>query len=282
MRDRFLLAYIFLLTAFAVAQSPSAPEIDRITIVHPACAAGCATYRLELAPDGVVRYEGLGFVKVFGRRAWVIPEQQAAQLFRSAAETELVPTPQNSAHLLTAKGECRPSEASPANITLRSANSSGFPAEVCFSAKVQALADAVESATGVLIYTNGEDAEAQKAIRAVLDAQVEAWNRGDLEGYMRGYWMSPELTFFGGATETSGWTKTLERYRKSYKSEGRQMGRLSFNNVRIEMVSPDAAFVRGEWKLEMPAGQQPHGVYTLLMRRLPDGWRIIHDHSSGS
>jgi beta-aspartyl-peptidase (threonine type) len=285
MRISHALILALSLATFAHAQPPapqSAPEIDRITVVHVACDRGCPTYRLELSPDGVVRYEGMGFVKVFGRRSWVIPEQQAAKLFRDAADTELVPTPQNSAHLLTAKGECGINLDSPVNIALHTPESSGFPAEACFSPKVKALTVAVEESTGVAIYASGEDTEAQRAIRAVLDSQVEAWNKGDLDGYMRGYWKSPELTFFGGATETSGWRQTLERYRKSYKSEGKQMGKLSFDNVRIEMLSPDAAFVRGQWKLEMPNGQKPHGVYTLIVRKLPDGWRIIHDHSSGN
>ena len=277
-----LVASVALAQTEVSAQTESAPELDRITIVHPACASGCPIYRLELTPEGIVRYEGIGFVKVFGKRAWAISEQQAVRLFRTAAGTELVPTPKNSAALLTGKGECGTPADPPAHITLHTPPSSGFPAEVCFSPKVQALADAVEAATGVSVYARGEDAEAQKAIHAVLDAQTEAWNKGDLEGYMAGYWKSPDLTFFSGASETAGWTKTLERYRAAYKSEGRQMGQVAFDGVRIEMLSPDAAFVRGRWKLTMPDGKQPHGQYTLLVRRMPDGWRIIHDHSSGN
>ena len=62
------------------------------------------------------------------------------------------------------------------------------------------------------------------AVRAVLDAQVAAWNHHDLEGFMAGYWNSPELTFFSGATETKGWEPTLERYRRSYQAEGTRHG----------------------------------------------------------
>lgn len=280
---RYLSVLLLALAAsVTLAQPEPAPELDRITIVHPACAAGCPIYRVELTPEGVVRYEGMGFVKVFGKRAWVISEQQAAKLFRAAAETELVPTQKNSAALLTQKGECGTPADSPAHIMLHTPASSGFPAEVCFSPKVQALADAVEAATGVSVYARGADTEAEKAIHAVLNAQTEAWNKGDLEGYMAGYWKSSDLTFFSGASETAGWTKTLERYRAAYKSEGRQMGQVGFDGVRIEMLSPDAAFVRGRWKLNMSDGKQPHGQFTLLMRRMPDGWRIIHDHSSGN
>jgi len=121
----------------------------------------------------------------------------------------------------------------------------------------------------------------EQAIRTVLNKQQDAWNRGNLEAYMSGYWNSPELTFFSGATETYGWTPTLERYRKAYKSDGHAMGHLDFTNIRVEMLAPDAAFVRGEWFLKMPDGKTPHGVTTLIFRKFPEGWRIIHDHSSG-
>jgi ketosteroid isomerase-like protein len=117
------------------------------------------------------------------------------------------------------------------------------------------------------------------AIRAVMDAQVTAWNHHDLEGFMAGYWNSPELTFFSGAAETKGWAPTLERYRRSYQAEGKAMGTLSFSDLQIEALGPDAAFVRGKFELVMPDGKQPHGVFTLIFRKFPDGWRIIHDHT---
>lgn len=117
------------------------------------------------------------------------------------------------------------------------------------------------------------------AVRAVLQAQVEAWNHHDLDAFMAGYWKSPELTFFSGATETKGWEPTLERYRRNYQSAGRSMGTLSFSDLRVEPVSSDAAFVRGQFHLVMPDGKQPHGVFTLIFRKFPEGWRIVHDHS---
>ena len=117
------------------------------------------------------------------------------------------------------------------------------------------------------------------SVRAVLHAQVVAWNRHDLEGFMAGYWKSPELTFFSGANETEGWEPTLERYRRTYQGESHAMGTLSFSNLRIEPLGSDAAFVRGEFQLVMPDGKQPHGVFTLIFRKLPEGWRIVHDHT---
>jgi len=122
-------------------------------------------------------------------------------------------------------------------------------------------------------------ANAQAEIRQVLDKQVEAWNGQDLDAFMQGYWHSPELTFFSGATENRGWDAALERYRKAYQSEGRQMGKLAFSDLQIEILGPAAAFVRGSFHLTMPDGKQPHGIFTLVFRKFPEGWRIIHDHT---
>ncbi len=120
---------------------------------------------------------------------------------------------------------------------------------------------------------------AEEAIRAVLDAQVAAWNRGDIEAFMAGYWSSPELTFFSGAERTQGWQATLERYRKRYQSEGQEMGRLTFSELRVEVLGPDGAFVRGRFQL-VRSKDKPSGLFTLIFRRFPEGWRIVHDHTS--
>ena len=118
------------------------------------------------------------------------------------------------------------------------------------------------------------------AVRALLDAQVEAWNRGDLEGFMAGYWRSPELVFCSGATVTKGWDATLARYRKRYRSEGREMGRLRFDGIEVIPLGADAALARGAWHLTMGDGKEPHGLFTLLLRRLDGAWVIVHDHTS--
>lgn len=116
-------------------------------------------------------------------------------------------------------------------------------------------------------------------IQQVLNQQQADWNRHDLEAFMSGYWNSPSLTFFG-AKKTSGWQATLDRYRKSYQSEGHEMGKLEFSDLQIEELAPDAAFVRGRYKLTLSNGKTPHGLFTLIFRKFPDGWKIIHDHSS--
>jgi len=122
----------------------------------------------------------------------------------------------------------------------------------------------------------------EPAVRQVLERQQEAWNHHDLESFMAGYWNSPELTFFSGAKIYSGWQSTLERYRKTYQSEGREMGKVEFSDLKIEALAPDAALVRGAWHLTMSDGKTPHGWFTLVFRKFPDGWKIIHDHTSAA
>jgi ketosteroid isomerase-like protein len=117
------------------------------------------------------------------------------------------------------------------------------------------------------------------AIRAVLDTQVAGWNHGDLDAYMQGYIHSNDLTFFSGATITRGWEPTLERYKKRYQGEGKEMGTLTFSDVVIDVVANDAAFVRGRWHLAM-SKESREGLFTLLMRKTDQGWRVVHDHSS--
>jgi ketosteroid isomerase-like protein len=129
----------------------------------------------------------------------------------------------------------------------------------------------------------GQDAgdAGRVAIRKVIDDQQAAWNRQDLETFMAGYWNSPELTFFSGAHESKGWQAALDRYKKNYQGAGREMGKLEFANVRIEMLGPESAFARGEFHLTMSDGKTPHGLFTLVFRKFPEGWKIVHDHSAG-
>ena len=119
-------------------------------------------------------------------------------------------------------------------------------------------------------------------IRTVLQQQVNAWNKHDLEGFMAGYWNSPELTFFSGGSETKGWQPTLERYRRTYQSQGSEMGRLQMSDIQVVELGPASAFVRGKWHLTMSDGKTPHGLYTLVLRKFPEGWRIVHDHTSAA
>lgn len=120
------------------------------------------------------------------------------------------------------------------------------------------------------------------AIEKVLHTQQEAWNHQKLDAFMAGYWNSGDLTFFSGAKQTSGWQATIDRYKATYASPGHEMGTLEFSALRIEMLGTDAAFVRGAWHLTMSDGKTPHGLFTLVFRKFPEGWKIVHDHTSAA
>lgn len=123
-------------------------------------------------------------------------------------------------------------------------------------------------------------ADAESGVRAVWDAQVAAWNRGDLMGYMDAYWKSPDLAFFSNGVAFRGWQATLERYRATYQCGDRQMGVLDFPELEVVVLGPDAALVRGRWRLKLPGGKEADGMTSVVFRKLPEGWRIVHDHSS--
>jgi ketosteroid isomerase-like protein len=124
--------------------------------------------------------------------------------------------------------------------------------------------------------------QAEEGIKHVLVSQVEAWNRGDLQGFMNGYWQAPELTFFSGGNVSKGWQAALERYQKNYQGSGKEMGTLEFQELNIELLGRQAAVVTGRWRLTMSNGKTPHGLFTLVMKRLQPGWRIVHDHTSAA
>lgn len=131
----------------------------------------------------------------------------------------------------------------------------------------------------LLTYADEKDTKA--AIQAVLDAQSVAWNKGDLPGFMAGYWKSEKLTFYSGKDIKQGWQATFDRYKARYQAPGAEMGKLTFSDEIIEILGPETALVRGRWKLDRKADTL-EGLYTLLMKKLPEGWRIVHDHTSGT
>jgi beta-aspartyl-peptidase (threonine type) len=123
----------------------------------------------------------------------------------------------------------------------------------------------------------------EAAVRKVLDDQVAAWNTGDLDAFMAGYWNDDALAFTSDGAETSGWKATKERYEKRYKSEGKEMGQLSFSELKFEGLSPNAAVVRGVFTLVLAKAPKPAmGRFTLVFRKFPDGWKITHDHTSSA
>lgn len=118
-------------------------------------------------------------------------------------------------------------------------------------------------------------------IEAVLSAQQDAWNAGDIEGFMAaGYWDSPDLTFLSGGSWTSGYAPVLERYRERYVEGDSEMGDLIFSRLDVQLLERDLGLARGHWQLTFADGEGAGGLFTLILRRLPEGWRVIHDHTS--
>lgn len=122
--------------------------------------------------------------------------------------------------------------------------------------------------------------DAESAIGAVFKAQVAAWNRGDLKGFMQGYWNSPDLVFASGMREIRGWNNVYQRYQTRYQSGDHEMGKLylAYSNG-VHVLSPELAYVDGEYRLTMSGGKESHGVFTLIFRKFPEGWRIVHDRT---
>ncbi len=118
-----------------------------------------------------------------------------------------------------------------------------------------------------------------EAIEALLHRQQQAWNRGDVEAFMDGYWRSAQMTFSSGAVIERGWDATLERYQTRYP-DAATMGQLAFDIEEIRPLSADAAVVLGRFTLT-ETSEAGTGVFTLVVRRRAEGWRIVHDHTSG-
>ena len=121
-------------------------------------------------------------------------------------------------------------------------------------------------------------ADDQGAIRKILDAQQSAWNQGNVDAFLEGYWHSPDLTFSGSGGIARGWDGVLARYRRNYPDRA-AMGQLDFSGLEFRFLGKDAALVLGHWHLARLQGDVG-GVFSLVWQRFPEGWRIIHDHTS--
>jgi ketosteroid isomerase-like protein len=128
--------------------------------------------------------------------------------------------------------------------------------------------------------TPDRTANALTQIRSVLRAQQAAWNQGDIDGFMNGYARSASTVFISEDTIRRGWQTVRDRYRKKYSSRAK-MGTLAFSDLEITLLSSDSAVTSGRWKLKR-ANDQPHGRFTLILKRFPEGWRIVHDHTSAA
>ena len=116
-------------------------------------------------------------------------------------------------------------------------------------------------------------------VRGLLNAQVDAWNRGDLKAFLDPYWHSEELTFFSGDTVTRGFASIQARYEKRYGTSPETMGKLRFEDLVVTIAGPEAAVVRGRFRLQMK-DSNPTGIFTLVLRKAKGKWMIVHDHTS--
>jgi ketosteroid isomerase-like protein len=137
-------------------------------------------------------------------------------------------------------------------------------------------------ASGGQAATPSVEDDPSRDVRDLLAKQIETWNAADLDGFLATYWNSPDLVFQSGGAGTKGFAATRDRYRSRYKGEGKAMGKLAFSDLEVETLGPDAAFARGAWRLALPDGAEPRGLFTLIVRRFPDGWKIVHDHTSAA
>jgi uncharacterized protein (TIGR02246 family) len=132
----------------------------------------------------------------------------------------------------------------------------------------------------LFLLTLGAAAQAsgETAIRTLLQRQTEAWNRGDLEGFMQTYWKSDSLMFIGKSGVTRGWQQTLDNYKRNYPDKA-AMGTLFFDIIQVKPLSENYYYVTGKWMLQRTAGGLS-GHYTLLVQNINGSWKIISDHSS--
>jgi uncharacterized protein (TIGR02246 family) len=144
------------------------------------------------------------------------------------------------------------------------------------------VAAVVGLAVGLLVGASVSDTRTsadEAAIRAVLTEQDAAWNRGDLDGFMKGYWDDDELTFYSGGDVRKGYKALRERYRQNYQAEGKEMGKLTFSDLDVKETGGGWATARGRWKV-VTSKETLEGLFTLVLRRFAEGWRIVHDHTS--
>ncbi|MBS4029011.1 MAG: nuclear transport factor 2 family protein [Ignavibacteriales bacterium] len=120
----------------------------------------------------------------------------------------------------------------------------------------------------------------KSAIQIILTTQSTAWNHADIDGYMNGYWQSDSLVFTSGGNVTRGFDSTKAKYKRKYDSK-EKMGTLEFSDLEISILEENVAWVLGKWKLKR-ATDEPHGIFTLVMKKFNDEWKIVHDHTSAS
>lgn len=125
--------------------------------------------------------------------------------------------------------------------------------------------------------TGHDISAAEKEIQSILTSQKAAWNEKNIEGFMEDYWKSENFTFQSGNNRLHGWETLLNRYKQSYS--GKNWAELDFSDIQVKIIGKDYAFALGRYKLTSQDSSK-EGLFTIILQRMPDGWKIIHDHSS--
>ena len=126
--------------------------------------------------------------------------------------------------------------------------------------------------------TQRRTAVTEREIRSALDKQVAEWNAGNLAGFMSTYARSANTRFASGGDVVFGWQTVYDRYRRKY-GEGKMMGTLRMSDIDIQVLGPASALAFGRWHLKRDTADSS-GLYTLVLRKTIEGWRIVHDHTS--
>ena len=153
----------------------------------------------------------------------------------------------------------------------------GFARIIALAPILLALAAWVTQPTKVTAASDEHPSD-RAAITRILEAQQNNWNQGNVDAFLEGYWHSPDLTFSGSGGIARGWDGVLARYKKNYPDRA-AMGQLDFSSLEFRFLGNDAALVLGHWHLARATGDVG-GVFSLVWQRFPEGWRIVHDHTS--
>ena len=156
-----------------------------------------------------------------------------------------------------------------------------MPRRFCLFAPLVVISLAIALTTPLLrSFASASGERDEVVIRKLLEKQVADWNRKDVDAFLEAYWYAPGVVFQSGSTRTDGFEAMRKRYQARYQAEGREMGKLAFDGVEVIPLGPDSAFVRGRWELTLSEGKKPGGLFTLIYRKVREGWRIVHDHTS--
>jgi len=128
------------------------------------------------------------------------------------------------------------------------------------------------------VLKSSAQSKSETAIRNILQEQTAAWNRGDIDNFMNGYWENDSLMFIGKSGVTYGWSNTLNNYKKGYPDTA-AMGKLIFTLIQVKKLSKQYYHITGKWFLKRSIGDVG-GHYTLLFRKIYGRWVIVSDHSS--